>query len=204
VKALWIIYLTITVAQTLSLLVVGVPLFDAVSTAFSTIASGGYSPRNASVAHYASPVVDWIVTIFMVVTGVNFGLYFMVWRGRGRRALSDTELRVYLGILAVSSLLVALDLMINAGYTAPADALRYGAFQIVSQQTGTASSPRTSTAGPVLQVADPAGDVHRGCSGSTCGGLKVIRLIILAKYARRQLYSTFQPRLVVPMKLSAE
>lgn len=203
IKTLWQIYLFFTLVELLLLLLVArIPLFDALTTTLSTVASGGYHPRNASVGHYDSAAVDWIVTTFMVLAGVNFGLYFLIGKRKIRRALADTELRVYLGILAGLSLLVTLDLLLNGVYTSPLEALRFGTFEVVSQQTGTGfATADYDTWSWFAKALLLLGMFIGGSSGSTCGGLKILRLIVVAKYAHRQIYSVFSPRVVLPLKI---
>ncbi len=201
-KALWVIYTAITVAQILLLLLAGMPLFDSITNTFGTMATGGYSPRNASIAHYKSPAVDWIITAFMVIAGANFGLYYLMWKGKIRRALADTELRVYLAILAGCSLLVAIDLMVNAGYTSFGEAIRFAAFQIVSQQTTTGFATADFDLWPWFSKSLILLVMFIGASsGSTGGALKVVRLVIVTKYAHRQMYNAFHPRVVLPIKM---
>ncbi len=201
-KALWLIYTVMTAVEILLLLVVGMPLFDSVTNAFGTMATGGFSPRNASIAHYRSAAVDWIIIAFMAIAGANFGLYYLTWKGRIRRALADTELRVYLAILAGISLLVSIDLMLNAGYTSFGEALRFGAFAIVTQQTTTGFATADFNTWPWFSKSLILLVMFIGASsGSTGGALKVVRLVIVAKYAHRQMYSVFHPRAVLPLKL---
>ena len=201
-KALWLIYLVITVAEVLLLVLAGMPLFDSVTNSFGTMATGGYSPRNARIAYYDNPAVEWIITAFMAIAGANFGLYYLVWRGKVRRALSDTELQVYLAILAGCSLLVAVDLMANAGYTSLGEAVRHGAFQIVSLQTTTGFATADFDTWPWFSKSLILMVMFIGASsGSTGGALKVVRLIIVSKYAHRQLYNALHPRTVLAIKM---
>jgi len=201
-KALWTIYTVITLVQIVLLLMVGMPLFDAVTNTFGTMATGGFSPRNASIAHYQSPAVDWIIVAFMTIAGGNFGLYYMLWRGRIRRVFTDTELRVYLAILGGCSLLVAADLMLNAGVVSLGDAMRYATFQVVSQQTTTGFFTADFDTWPWFSKTLILLVMFIGASsGSTGGALKVVRLIVVTKYAHRQLYNVFHPRVVLPIKM---
>lgn len=201
-KALWGIYLGFTVAEIVLLVLAGMPLFESITNTFGTMATGGYSPRNASIAHYKSALVEWIIIAFMAIAGANFGLYYLMRQGRVGQALRDTELRVYLGIMAGCSLLVAVDLMLNSGHTSFVDALRFGAFQIVSQQTTTgfvaADFDQWSWFSKTLILLVM---FIGASSGSTGGALKVVRLVIVTKYAHRQLYSVFRPRAVLPLKM---
>ncbi len=201
-KALWVIYTVITLAQILLLVLAGMPLFDSITNTFGTMATGGYAPKNASIAHYKSAAVDWIIIAFMAIAGANFGLYYMMWRGKIRKALADTELRVYLAILAGFSLLVAIDLMANAGYASFGEAIRFAAFQIVSQQTTTGFVTADFDLWPWFSKTLILLVMFIGASsGSTGGALKVVRLVIVTKYAHRQMYNVFHPRVVLPIKM---
>lgn len=202
-RALWLIYVVISGAEVLLLLLAGMPLFDSIANTFGTMATGGYSPRNASIAHYKSPAIEWIVVLFMALAGANFGLYYMVWRGKVRHALADTELRVYLGILAGCSLLVAVDLMVSGAYPSVVEAIRSSTFQVVSMQTTTGFATADFDTWPWFSKSIILMVMFIGASsGSTGGALKVVRLVVVAKYAHRQLYAVFRPRAVLPLKLS--
>ena len=204
-KALWAVYLGITVAELLFLLLLGMPIFEAVTNTFGTMATGGYSPRNASIAAYNSPAIEWVIIVFMAISGANFGLYYLALRGRVAKVLADTEMRVYLAILGGASLLVTLDLMINLRGIAFLDALRLGIFQIVSLQTTTGFATADYDAWPWFSKTLILVVMFIGASsGSTGSALKVIRVVILAKYAFRQLYVVFRPRAILPVKMAGK
>jgi trk system potassium uptake protein len=200
---LWLIYMGFTVALVLLLLLNGLPLIEAITLTFGTVASGGYAPRDASVAHYDSAAIDSIVIVFMAISGVNFGLHYAVLKGNAIRLLRDVELRLYLGIMATLSLLVAADLLISGRYSSPLEALRFSAFQAVSLQTGTGFATADYDAWPWFSKTLLLLGMFIGASvGSTCGGLKVLRLVVLAKYAQRQLSVMLSPRSVAPIKVA--
>ena len=144
-RALWMIYLGLTLAEVVALRAAGLNWFDSVCHTFATLATGGFSNFNSSLAGANSAAVEWIVVVFMLLAGINFGLYFMILRGRWRKVLKDTELRVYLGIMAVAALVVFVSLLnwpieTTAGQTlegTAGEAARYGVFQVVSIQTTT-------------------------------------------------------------------
>ena len=148
IRILWLIYLAFTVACLVLLLASGIGVFDAITVTFSTIASGGYAPRNASIGYYDSVFVDWVVIAFMTIAGVNFGLYYMVWRQKPLRALADTEFRIYMGIMAGLSGLIALDLFLNAGYKSPGKPSGTLRSTWSPSRPAPASPRRTSTPGP--------------------------------------------------------
>lgn len=200
-KSLWLIYAGISLAQLVLLLLAGMPIFDSITNTLGTMPTGGFSPRNASIAHYGSAAVDWIIVLFMVIAGTNFGLFYLMWRGRLLRVLVDTELRVYMGILLGGSLLVVGDLVLHAGYSL-GDAVRFGTFEVVAQQTTTGFATADYDVWPWFSKIVLLAVMFVGASsGSTGGGLKVIRLMIVAKYAHRQLYSVFHPRVIMPLKI---
>lgn len=202
-KALWVIYSVFTALEVVLLLLAGMPLYDSMTHAFSTMATGGFSPRNASIAYYQSPTIDWIIIVFMTVGGANFGLYYVLWKGKVGRAIADTELRTYLAILAVCSLLVTTDLLLRGYYSTVGEALRFATFEIISQQTTTGFATADYDTWPWVSKLLILTVMFIGASsGSTGGGLKVIRLIVIAKYAHRQLYGVFQPRVVQPLKVA--
>ncbi|MGE5618886.1 MAG: TrkH family potassium uptake protein [Sphingomonadaceae bacterium] len=201
-KALWVIYSVMTLALVILLVLVGMPLFDSIANTFGTMATGGFSPRNASIAYYRNPAAEWIIVAFMALAGTNFGLYYLMWRGKIRKALADTELKVYFAILAGCSLLVAIDLMANAGYTSFLEAIRFSSFQVVSQQTTTGFMTADFDQWPWFSKTILLLVMFIGASsGSTGGALKVVRLVIVSKYAHRQLYNVFHPRVVLPIKM---
>ena len=198
--ALWRIYIALTAAQVVALVVAGMPLFDAVCHAFTTLSAGGFSPHPLSVAGYQSAAIDWIVTIFMFIAGANFGLQYRAVRG-GRNALvQDEELRAYTGVVAVASLFLALFLMVEG--TGPLDAVRHAAFQVLSilTTTGYASADFElwgDQAKMVLFLLMFIG----GCAGSAAGGPKVVRHILMARFTLRELKRTLHPRAILPVKL---
>lgn len=202
VKTLWLIYIAFTLSCVALLLAAGMPVFDAVGNSLSAVSSGGYSPRNASIGYYQNPAAEWIIIVFMVLSGINFALYYLVWKGRGRSVLQDSELRAYLGILAAVSALVTVDLVASGAFPSLGETIRSAVFHVVSQQTGTGFATTDFDAWPWLSKSLILLVMFiGGSSGSTCGGLKVIRFLVMAKYAHRQLYSIFHPRVVIPLKI---
>ena len=120
---LWEVYLALTVAETLLLTLGGMSLFEAVVHSFATIATGGFSTRNASIAAFHSPYIEWVITAFMFASGVNFSLYFLLFARRVRAVLGDEELRWYAAIVAASALAIALCLL-RRGFSGVEPALR--------------------------------------------------------------------------------
>jgi trk system potassium uptake protein TrkH len=198
--ALWKLYAAITIAEIVALVLVGVPLFDAVCNSFSTIAAGGFSPNPMSIAGYQSAAVDWIVTAFMFIAGANFALQYRAVRGGRMSLVQDEEFRAYFGVVAVATAALG-GVLVRDGMGA-ADALRHGAFQVVSivTTTGFASDDFalwSDQAKMVLFLLMFVG----GCAGSAAGGPKVVRHVLMARYTLRELKRTLHPRAVLPVKL---
>lgn len=210
-RTLWMIYLGLTLAQIIALRIAGVGWYKAVNHTFATLATGGFSTFNSSIAGFNSFAVEIIVIVFMVLAGVNFGLYFQLLRGRPHALLRDTELRVYLAMILIGIAIITLTLIgarihTTAGQTLdtapPAQALRYAAFQTASIQTTTGFATGDFNAWPFLARAVLLAMMFIGGSaGSTAGGLKVVRAWILLKVLYAELEKAFRPAVVRPMKI---
>ena len=199
VRILYCIYLTLTVAEMLLLLCGGMPFFDAITTAFSTAGTGGFSIRAGSIADYNSAYIDFIVTLFMALFSVNFTLYFLVISGRIKQALQNEELHVFLGITAVSIALITVN--ITKIYGSVLTALRYAGFQVLTITSTAGFATADYTEWPffsqmILLILMFVG----GCAGSTGGGLKVMRIMVLCKSAYKEIRTTLSPRSVVVVK----
>ena len=200
-KLLWGVYVLLTGAETLLLMVGGMSFFDALCHAFATLATGGFSTRNASVGAYDSAYIDWVVTGFMFLAGVNFSLHYHALRGRLREYFRNEEFLTYLALtVGVTLVLVA----INQGrsYLSLADNLRFSAFQTTSILTTTGFGTANYESWPVLaQYLLVFLMFVGGCAGSTGGGIKVARFLLLFKHAKVQLYRLIHPRAVRLVKL---
>ncbi len=201
-KAVWLLYLGFSGMELVMLLVAGLPLFDALTVAFSTMPTGGFAATNLSIQSYNSPFVEGIVIFFMVIAGVNFGLfYFLIWKRQMRQVLKSSEFRVYLGLLAGMTLLISLDLWRNMGLSF-GEAVRLGGFQVVSIMTTTGFATDNFSLWPAFARTALLLLMAIGASaGSTGGALKVIRLMVLVKYSYHQIVHAFNPRAVLPLKL---
>lgn len=209
-RVLWLIYLGLTAAQIIALRVAGVSWFESVCHTFATLATGGFSTYNSSIAGLDSVWVDVIVIAFMLAAGINFGLYFDVIRGRWKRAIRDTELRVYLSILAIAAVIVCGSLVgWRYATTAGVDidggagqAVRYGLFQVVSIQTTTGFGTADFDAWPFIAKAVLITLMFVGGSaGSTGGGLKVIRVWITIRVLAAEIEKSFRPNVVRVLKI---
>ena len=200
-KLLWGVYALLTLAEVILLMAGNMSFFDALNHAFTTMATGGFSTRNASVAAYNSAYIDWIITLFMFLAGVNFSLHYLGLRGRFMDYLRNEEFRFYVALVCVGTAVVAL---FNAGgtYASFWENLRYSAFQMVSIMTTTGFGTADYELWPVLcQYLLVIAMFVGGCAGSTGGGMKVARLLLLAKHAQTQLFRLVHPRAVRLVKL---
>jgi len=195
---LWKLYLSLTGAQTLLLMVAGMNLYDALTHTFSTLSTGGFSPRNASVAAFDSPAVEIIIIVFMILAGVNFSLYFRAWSSRGRNFVRDSEFRLYAFILAAVSLLILFDLSSHGGATGFFKSSIDSLFQVVSILTTTGYVTADFEVWPALSRMLLVGLMFvGGCAGSTAGSMKIMRMVIGLKSALREVRLIFSPNTVI-------
>lgn len=196
-KILFAIYASLTAAEIGLLLLCGMSLFDAVTHAFGTIATGGFSPRNASVGAYHSLPIELVIIGFMFLGGCNFGLYYRVVSGYWRQAWQSTEWRVYVLLLCVSISIITWDISATGLYPSLSGALRDAAFQTVSISTTTGFVTADFNLWPPLSRTLLLLLMFSGaCLGSTSGAIKIGRLILLAKLARQRLRRLHRPRQV--------
>ncbi|MEK6771316.1 MAG: TrkH family potassium uptake protein [Pseudomonadota bacterium] len=203
-KALWYIYLGLTIACFLALWAAGMTPLDAVIHAFSALSTGGFSSHDASIAHFNSALIEMILVLFMFLGGVNFALHFMAWHRRDWRAyFRDSEFRVYLGILALATAFIALYLVAAGTYPDPLQALRYSVFQVVTMATTTGYMSADFALWPgVLGALLMFISFFSGSAGSTAGGIKVIRVLMLYKQGAAEIKRLLHPNAIVPVKLA--
>jgi trk/ktr system potassium uptake protein len=202
-KALVVIYLAISLAETVALLLAGMPLYDAVIHMFGTVATGGFSNKTASVGFYDSLAIEAIIGFFMVASGVSFSLYYLLYAGRRLDAMLDRELLAYLGIIAAASLFVWGILVLGGDYgDSWGRALRDSAFTVSSVITTTgfitADFDRWDTAAQITLVLLM---FIGGCAGSTAGGIKVIRILIVFRTILQDVFRMIHPRAVTPLQI---
>lgn len=199
VRILYGIYLTLTVTETILLLLGGMTFFDAITTAFSTAGTGGFSIHAGSIADCNSAYIDCVVTIFMALFSVNFTIYFLIISGKVKQALQNEELRVFFGIVLVATTLITIN--ITHIYGNVLTALRYAGFQVLTITSTAGFATADYTEWPffsqaILLILMFVG----GCAGSTGGGLKVMRIMVLVKSAYKEIRTTLSPRSVVVVK----
>lgn len=200
-KLLWGVYVLLSAVETGLLMAGGMSFFDALNHTFTTMATGGFSTRNASVGAYGSAYIDGVITLFMFLAGVNFSLHYLALRGRLGDFWRNEEFRFYLWLtLAVSAALTLFNL--TGPYSSVFDSLRYSTFQVVSIMTTTGFATADYEQWPVIcQYLLVACMFIGGCAGSTGGGMKVARVLLLFKHAHVQLYRLIHPRAVRLVKL---
>jgi trk system potassium uptake protein TrkH len=201
-KVLAYVYGALTLGSFAALLLAGMGPFDAANHAMTTVSTGGYSTRSDSIGAFDSAAVELVVVAGMVLSGANFILYYRAARGELGRALGNSELLAYLGIIAGGTALIALSLYAFDYGDSPAHALREALFQTVSLLTGTAfSAADWSSWDPLSQGVLMLLMAIGGMAGSTSGGLKVIRLVLLVRHAGQEVFRMVHPQAVTPLKL---
>ncbi|MDZ7860345.1 MAG: potassium transporter TrkG [Candidatus Krumholzibacteriota bacterium] len=200
-KILWFVYVGLTLCQIILLMAGGMDLFNASTHAFGTMATGGFSTKAGSVGHYSSPFIHYVITIFMLLAGINFVLYFKMLTGKIDALFKDTELKVYLSIFAVASIIIAVSLYGNS-FPSVEESFRYAVFQAASILTTTGFATDDFASWPfmaqaVLFILMFVG----GCSGSTGGGIKVIRYVKLFKLGNNQMKYLLHPRGIFKIKV---
>lgn len=199
-KILALVYGSLTLGGVVALLLAGMGPFDAVNHALTTVSTGGYSTRTESIAAFDSVAVEIAITAGMVLSGVNFGLYFRAASGRLGLALGNVELLVFLGILAASALMISASLY--TGGASPISAGRDGLFQTASLLTGTGFVTADWKAwSPFCQGLLMLLVIVGGSAGSTSGGLKVVRVTLLARHAWQQVFKMVHPRAVTLLRV---
>ncbi|HIF03989.1 MAG TPA: TrkH family potassium uptake protein [Candidatus Poseidoniales archaeon] len=203
-KALWGIYLGLTVLQFFALIAVGLGWFDAINYAMTTMPTGGFGTTDSGVMGIDDVGVEVVITIFMVLAGINFSLFHFVLLREFTKVARDQEMRVYLLVLAGAWLLFTLNLVYGAGW-AFGEATRHGAFQAASIGTSTGFASSDFALWPVLSLVVLLFLMIVGASaGSTGGGLKILRLRLAFGIARREISRIVQPRAIVSVRMNGE
>ncbi|MFA6808466.1 MAG: TrkH family potassium uptake protein [Eubacteriales bacterium] len=194
---LWGIYTGFTVLEIILLKVAGMSFFDAVNHSFATMATGGFSTRSASIAAYDSLAIELVIVLFMVIAGVNFRIYFQVWRKGALNAFKDTEFKAYILLLSAATLAITVTLFLQ-GETGLGTSLRQAVFQVVSITTTTGFATADYDQWPSLaKIILFFLMFIGGSAGSTAGGIKVTRVVVLMKMGWAQLRQAIHPRVVV-------
>lgn len=201
-KMLWGVYFLLTMLETVLLVFGGMSFFDALCHSFATLATGGFSTKNSSVAAYDSSYIDGVITLFMILAGINFALHFQILRGKAREFFRSEELRVYLGIILAATVVIMIFNWSGGIYQAFGENLRYSIFQVSSIMTTTGFGTADFELWPVLpQYLLVLLMFIGGCAGSTGGGMKVARILLLFKHAQVQVFRLIHPRAIRLVKL---
>jgi len=202
-KALWYVYLAFTISCMLAYRLAGMGWFDALCHAFSTVAIGGFSTHDASMAYFDSGLVDCVAIVFMFVAGINFSLHFFAWRYVSiKHYFQDPEFKAYSFILLALSTVVVLTLFKSRGLDNAGQTLINGLFQAVSIGTTTGFTTENFALWPAaLPVLLIFASFIGGCAGSTAGGIKVIRWLLIYKQGAREVARLVHPNAEIPVKL---
>lgn len=203
-KILYITYFTITIIQVMFLKFGGMSLFESFVYTFGTVGTGGFATKNASVGAYNSTYIHLVIGSFMVLSGVNFSIYYSIYKRKWRDIIADEELRLYFIIVSLGVILIALNL-IKTSYASIGLAFRDSFFQVGSIITTTGYSTADFDIWPTFSKAILFLLMFIGGSaGSTAGGMKVIRILVIFKVIKREILKTFHPRAVIPVKLNGK
>jgi trk system potassium uptake protein TrkH len=202
-KALWFVYVGLTAACAIAYYWAGMDVFDALCHSFSTVAIGGFSPHDASIGYFDSTAIDLVAIVFMFIAAVNFTLHFVAWRSNSlQHYLADPEFRAYSTILFSLSVFVLFYLIINKQYATLDQTLINGLFQAVSIATTTGFTTTDFSVWPgLLPVLLIFASFIGGCAGSTGGGMKVMRVLLLYKQGAREVRRLVHPNAEMPVKI---
>ncbi|QQD20255.1 potassium transporter [Venatoribacter cucullus] len=201
-KALWYVYAGLTLSCGLAYWAAGMDGFDAAVHSFSTVGIGGFSTYDASIGHFNSAVIEGICVFFMLVAAMNYSLHFFAWRNKSlSHYLQDPEIRFFLQIMAGGAVLTVVALWLTNTYGF-LDSLRYGIFELVSVASTAGFSTADFSSWPVfLPVLLFMMAFIGGCTGSTGGGMKVIRVLLIYKQGVREVRRLIHPNAIMPVKL---
>ena len=200
-RLLWLAYVAITAACVLSLRVAGMSWFDALCHAFSAMSLGGFSTHDSSVGYFDSVPIELVLTAFQVIAALNFATHYLAWRFRDLRAyLHDTEAKYVVGLLALSCIVIAGYLTVVGTYDDFGESLRHATFNVVTIATDCGYATQNFAAWPAFA---PMWMLFLSCitvsSGSTGGGIKMIRTLVIARQAANQIKQLIHPRAVLPL-----
>ncbi|MBN1931386.1 MAG: TrkH family potassium uptake protein [Desulfobacterales bacterium] len=201
---LWKVYALISLAETILLMAGGMDLYDALCHTFTTMPTGGFSTKNASIAHFNSIYFDIIIIIFMLLAGINFSLHYQLLRGKPSAFWRDSEFRFFLATVILLILVVSFNIY-GSVYESIGQSLRYGAFQVVSILTTTGFATADYEQWPAMSQLILLLCMFLGASaGSTGGGMKCLRVMLYFKYCYKELFSLIHPHAVTHIKIAGK
>ncbi len=201
-KRLWIIYVLLTIVETILLKVAGMSWLDAVNHSFTTISTGGFSTKNASVAAFNSPAIEYIITAFMLVGGINFSILYFIFKGVFAKVIKNEEFKTYIGIIVLFTLLISGTLYFgnNQGLE---ESFRHTIFQVVTIITTTGfSTANYALWSPFAYMLILFLMFTGGSAGSTAGGVKIVRHLIIFKNGYIEFKRLLHPRAVIPVRIN--
>ena len=203
-KVLWLIYFSLTVMATLAYYFAGMSFFDAISHSFSTIAIGGFSTHDLSIGYFNSQLIETIAIIFMFLAGVNFSLHFFAWKDTSFSPyFKDSEFKTFVVFLSALFIVVFLVLLFQGFFSSTLTSFRHALFQVVSIATTTGFVSTNFTLWPViLPVLLIFSSFVGACTGSTGGGMKVVRILLLFKQGMNEIKKLIHPNTVSAIKLN--
>lgn len=204
-RILWEVYFIVTVAEVILLYLGGMSLYEALCHTFGTVATGGFSPLNKSVGQYDNLYFEIVITVFMFIAGANFALHYRALKGDFKGFVKDEEFKFYIAFTAIGIVLVTVFLYLGGNYRTITSALRYASFQVVSILTTTGyTTTDYSVWHPFAQYFLLILMFIGGCAGSTGGAIKHVRILILLKAFKRELYTLVHPEAVISIKLNGK
>lgn len=203
-KLLWGVYVLLTLAETGALMLAGMTFFDAINHSLCTMATGGFSPHNASIAHFDSPAISLIISFFMLLAGINFALHYRALRGDLKSYWRSPEVRFFFGIIAVATLLISIDLIVHMGF-GTGQSLLAALFQVISIITTTGFATEDYDLWPLFSKTLLFMLLFSGgCAGSTAGGIKLMRTLVVLKECGRQIRLFMQPQAVLKIRMGQQ
>jgi len=203
-KTLWGVYVLLTAIEVLLLLLGGMNLFDSLCHAFGTMATGGFSTKETSIGHFNSIYFDTVITVFMLIAGTNFALHYQFLQGNFKSFWKNSEFRFFISLTFFAMLLVTINLKINYFETL-AQSFRYASFQVASIITTTGYTTADFGKWPCFsQIMLLLLMFIGGSAGSTGGGMKCLRILLILKHGYRELYRHIHPRAILPVKLEGQ
>lgn len=201
-KRLWGIYIIYTLLETVLLMIGGMNLFDAINHSFTTMATGGYSTKQASIAHYNSPFIEYVITAFMFIAGVNFTLSYFAMKFNFKKIFRNEEFKFYLGFILIITLILTFGLHVTANQSFE-QSFRHSVFQVVSIITTTGYVTADYLIWfPVLSVMIFGCMFLGGSAGSTGGGIKIIRIMLFLKNSFLELKRLIHPTAIIPVRIN--
>ena len=202
--ALWKIYVSLTVLCALGYFVSGMSIFDAVSHSFSTVAIGGFSTHDTSIGYFNSISIEMVAMFFMFLAGINFSLHFLAWNNKSLiDYIKDSEFKTYAMVLVVSSVIVIIALGINSEYSSSIETIRYSLFHTISIATTTGFTSQNYSSWPAaIPVFLIMMSFIGACVGSTGGGIKVIRILVMFRLGMKEIHKFIRPNAQVSVKLN--